>query len=52
MIDDNRRSERLRFAYEKYAQAFADRWRGELWSVYFKHSDPVHNGPNTPQANG
>lgn len=48
MINENRRSERLRFAREKYAQEFADRWRKKLWSVYFEHSDPIHNGPNTP----
>jgi hypothetical protein len=48
MINENRRSERLRFAREKYAQEFADRWRRKLWSVYFEHSDPIHNGPNTP----
>jgi hypothetical protein len=48
MINENRRSERLRFAREKYAQEFADRWRRKLWSAYFEHSDPIHNGPNTP----
>ena len=48
MIDEKRRSERLRFAREKYAQEFADKWRRKLWSIYFEHSDPVHNGPNTP----
>ena len=48
MVDEKRRSEKLRFAHEKYAEEFADKWRRKLWSVYFEHSDPIHNGPNTP----
>ncbi len=45
MIREKSRSERLRFAREKYAQSFADKWRRQLWSEYFDHPDPVHNAP-------
>ena len=45
VVNERTKSERLRFAREKYAQKFADRWRRELWSEHFNHSDPVHNAP-------
>lgn len=46
LIDAKRRSKSLRFAREKYAEEFADKWRRQLWSEYFDHPDPVHNAPN------
>jgi len=45
MIKAKRKSEKLRFAREKSAQEFADRWRRELCSEYFDHPDPAHNSP-------
>lgn len=45
LVDGNRRSERLRFALERHAEEFADKWRRQLWSAYFDHPDPVHNAP-------
>jgi hypothetical protein len=46
LIDAKRRSEKLRFAKEKYAEGFADHWRRKLWAEHFNHPDPVHNAPN------
>ena len=45
IVDENRPSEKLRFAREKLADAFARNWRRQLWSVPFSHDDPVHNPP-------
>src|SRR5882724_542255 len=45
LINGNARSERLKFAREKLAQAFAVHWCNQLWSVSFPHPDPVHNAP-------
>jgi len=45
VINENGHSARLKFAREKLAQAFADRWRKNLWSAPFPHPDPVHNPP-------
>src|SRR5262245_26195602 len=45
VVNDRTKSERLRFAREKCAQEFADRWRRKLWSEHFDHPDPVHNAP-------
>jgi hypothetical protein len=45
VVDERTKSERLRFAREKCAQEFADRWRRKLWSEHFDHPDPVHNAP-------
>jgi hypothetical protein len=45
LVNEMTKSERLRFAGEKYAQEFANRWRRKLWSEHFDHSDPVHNAP-------
>ncbi len=50
IIDENRRSQRLRFAREKLAQAFAVEWRKRLWSKPFSHPDPVHNPPGMDNA--
>ena len=49
IVDENRRSERLRFAHEKLAQDFAVEWRKRLWSVPFAHPDPVHNPPGAEE---
>jgi hypothetical protein len=46
LIDANRRSERLRFAQEKLAQAFAMQWCKRLWATPFSHSDLVHHPPD------
>jgi hypothetical protein len=52
LVDENRRSDRLRFAREKLAQQFAMEWCRRLWSELFDHPDPVHNPPSrTPQKN-
>jgi hypothetical protein len=45
MVDENRPSEKLRFAREKLAQAFAEDWCRRLWSLPFAHNDLVHNPP-------
>ena len=45
VIDANRPSERLRYAREKLAQAFAMRWCKRLWATPFLHPDPVHHPP-------
>jgi hypothetical protein len=45
LVNGNARSERLRFAREKLAQAFAVQWRKRLWSAPFPNPDPVHNPP-------
>jgi hypothetical protein len=45
LVNEMRKSERLRFAGEKYAQEFANRWRRKLWSEHFDHPDPIHNAP-------
>jgi hypothetical protein len=45
LVNVRTKSERLRFAREKFAQEFADRWRKRLWSEHFDHPDPVHNAP-------
>jgi hypothetical protein len=50
MIDEDRRSVRLRFAHEKLAQAFAVKWRKRLWLTPFPHPDPVHNPPGVDEA--
>jgi hypothetical protein len=49
LINGNARSERLRFAREKLAQAFAMQWCNRLWSIRFPHADPVHNPPSTEE---
>lgn len=45
VIDKKNQKHRLKFAREKYAQEFADKWRRHLWSETFAHLDPVHNSP-------
>ena len=34
-----------KYASEKLAQDFADKWRARLWSERCDHPDPVHNAP-------
>jgi hypothetical protein len=45
LVNETTKSERMRFAREKFAQEFADKWRKKLWSEHFDHPDPVHNAP-------
>jgi hypothetical protein len=47
LVNEKTKSERLRFAREKCAHEFADRWRKRLWSERFDHPDPVHNAPDS-----
>jgi len=49
IIDENRRSARLRFAQEKLAQAFATQWRKNFWSLPFPHEDAVHDPPSAEE---
>jgi hypothetical protein len=43
VVDENSRSDRLKFAREKLAQEFALAWCRQLWSEPFDSLDPVHN---------
>jgi len=45
IVDPGSTKERRRFAMERYAQEFADHWRGTLWARHFEHTDPIHNAP-------
>jgi hypothetical protein len=47
VINEKTRSARLRFAREKLAERFADKWRRELWASYFDHQDPIHSSTFT-----
>jgi hypothetical protein len=47
-INEYARSPSIRFAREKFAQAFAIEWCHRLWQKPFAHPDPVHNPP-TPE---
>ena len=49
LINGDARSERLKFAREKLAQAFAMQWCNRLWSIEFPHADPVHNPPSAEE---
>jgi hypothetical protein len=49
IVNDLRRSERLRFAREKLAQQFGMAWCQRLWSLPFDHPDPVHNPPGSDE---
>jgi hypothetical protein len=46
VIDERARSDRLKFARERYAQEFAMGWYKRLWSQPFAHPDPVHDPPS------
>jgi hypothetical protein len=45
LVNEKTKSERLRYAREKFAQEFADRWRKRFWAEHFDHHDPIHNAP-------
>jgi hypothetical protein len=45
LIDDQARSDRLKFARERRAEEFAVEWWNRLWSEPFAHPDSVHNPP-------
>jgi len=45
LVNANSHDERRRFAMERLAEEFADRWRRTLWAEHFEHPDPVHNRP-------
>ncbi len=49
LIDDQARSNRLRFAREKLAEEFAVAWCSRLWAEPFAHADPVHNAPTAAE---
>ncbi|MBN1911908.1 MAG: hypothetical protein JW818_19370 [Pirellulales bacterium] len=42
VVDADVKDPRRRFAGETLAQEFANRWRTELWSQPFYHTDPIH----------
>ena len=46
LVNEKSSSERLKYAHEKLAQAFATEWCERLWSKHFDHPDPVHNPPS------
>jgi hypothetical protein len=46
LINERSASDRLKYAHEKLAQAFAMEWCDKLWSQSFEHPDPVHNSPS------
>jgi hypothetical protein len=46
VIKEKSSSERLKYAREKLAQAFATEWCDRFWSKPFRHPDPVHNPPS------
>lgn len=47
MINEGTKNGRRKFAHERLAQEFADKWRRWLWSSYFEHSDRAHNPPES-----
>jgi hypothetical protein len=47
LINEGAKSGRRKFAREKLAQEFADKWRRWLWSRRFEHPDPAHNPPES-----
>ena len=49
LVDENRKSERLRYAREAKAEEFAALWRGRFFKEDFDHPDPVHRGPSTEE---
>ncbi len=50
IVNTSAKSANRRFASEKLAQNFANRWRRNLWSQHFDHPDPVHNPPRPDEA--
>jgi len=51
VVRERARGERVKYAREKLAQKFADRWRRRLWAGRFDHPDPVHNPPSVRESN-
>ena len=51
LIDVKAKRVRRKYASEKLAQEFADKWRQWLWSEPFDHPDPVHNPPLVREVN-
>lgn len=49
VVDEDRRSKRLRFARETRAEEFAAEWRRHLWSQPFSHPDPAHQPPSAEE---
>jgi tetratricopeptide (TPR) repeat protein len=49
LVNPKAKSKRLRYARERKAEEFANRWRKELWSHNFDHPDPVHNKPSSDE---
>lgn len=45
IVDEQTKSQRLRFARERLAEEFADSWRKRLWAEWYDHPDPAHNRP-------
>jgi hypothetical protein len=52
IVNDRRRSERLKFAREKLAQEFGMEWCRRMWSSPFEHPDPAHNPPSPEEIAG
>jgi hypothetical protein len=46
VVEPHAREVRRKFAGERLAQEFADKWWDELGSRRFEHADPVHNRPS------
>jgi hypothetical protein len=46
VIHEKARTVRRKFGEEIAAQDFANRWREDLWSKPFGHTDPVHDPPS------
>jgi len=46
IVDPKASSVRRKFAGQRKAEEFANRWRARLWSQPFEHSDPIHNPPS------
>ena len=46
LINPKSKNWNRKYASEKLAQAFADKWRRKLFSQKFDHPDPIHNPPS------
>lgn len=49
LVNPKVKSERLRYARERKAEEFSEKWRKKLWSQHFDHADPVHNRPSAAE---
>lgn len=45
IVNEKSKNMRRKFAGEKIAQEFSDKWRRELFATHFNHPDPIHNPP-------